>query len=162
MVSHTWTRLSLEEMVVDSPVLVLAFFRGRNVCSVVCSQKFGPLEAIFLTTFVGLSVPSAGTRRQRLGNHLSQCHKLRACGAQTTYLIARWQMMVFHRIEAKRSFSCIWWGQAPWQIDGWCERGMCRCQARSSQWRGISAATWEKRHLFTLQGGSAFLETGTV
>ena len=28
-----------------------------------------------------------------------------------------------------------------------CERGMCHCQARSSQWRGISAVTWENRHL---------------
>ena len=69
------------------------------------------------------------------------------CGAPTTYLIARWQTMVFHRIEAKRNFSCIWWRLAPWQIDGWCERGMCRCQARSSQWRGTSAVTWGNRHL---------------
>ena len=61
--------------------------RGRNVCFR-CSvhtgilQKFGPLEAIFLTTFVGLSVDYivhvahayskslAGTRRQRWGKHL--------------------------------------------------------------------------------------------
>ena len=45
------------------------------------------------------------------------------CGAPTTYLIVRWQLMVFQRIEAKRSFSCIWWGLVLWQIDGWCERG---------------------------------------
>ena len=31
------------------------------------------------------------------------------CGAPTTYLIVRWQLMVFHKIEAKRSSSCIWW-----------------------------------------------------
>ena len=44
---------------------------------------------------------------------------------------------------------------APWQIDGWCERVKCRCQARSSQWRGTSAVTWEKRHpsLMSFPGG---------
>ena len=32
---------------------------------------------------------------------------------------------------------------------------MCHCQARSSQWRGISAVTWEKRHpsLMSFPGG---------
>ena len=63
---------------------------------------------------------------------------------------------VFHRALAADGFSqnrgkeellMHLVGLAPWQIDGWCERGMCRCQARSSQWRGISAVTWEERHL---------------
>ena len=66
------------------------------------------------------------------------------CGAPTTYLIARWQTMVFHRIEAKRNFSCIWWGLAPWQIDGWCERGQVSLPGRV-----VTAA----RHLGSHPGG---------
>ena len=32
--------------------------------------------------------------------------------APMTYLIARWQLVVFHRTEGKRSSSCIWWERA--------------------------------------------------
>ena len=112
MVSNTWTRLSLEKMVVGSTALVLAFSVGVTFVSIVLFTRdfrlaifatlttvlcistlfgimisvlkweFGPLEAIFLTTFVGLSVDYivhvahaytqslAGTRRQRWGKHL--------------------------------------------------------------------------------------------
>ena len=75
--------------------------------------------------------------------------------APMTYLIVRWQLMVFHRTEGKRSSSCIWWERALSQIVVWCVMARFRCQAKSSQWRGISAATWEKRHpsLMSSPGG---------
>ena len=47
ILSNTWTRLSLEEMVVGSPALVLAFFRGRNVCFR-CSVHTGILNPVHL------------------------------------------------------------------------------------------------------------------
>ena len=86
MVSITWTRFSLAEMVVGSTTLVLAFSVGVTFVSIVLFTRdfrlaifttlttvlcistlfgimvsvlkweFGPLEAIFLTTFVGLNV----------------------------------------------------------------------------------------------------------
>ena len=67
----------------------------------------------------------------------------------------RWQLMVFHRTVGKRSSSCIWWEWALSQIVVWCVTARFRCQAKSSQWRGISAASWEKRHpsLMSSPGG---------
>ena len=105
MVSNTWTRLSLEEMVVGSTALVLAFSVDVTFFPLLCSHEtftvlcistlfgimisllkweFGPLEAIFLTTFVGLSVDYTGTRRQKVEKALMHLSSAVLNGAMTT------------------------------------------------------------------------------
>ena len=62
------------------------------------------------------------------------------------YLIARWQTMVFHRIEAKRNLSCIWLlGRSTVGARG----SSVACQARSSQWRGTLGSHLGEKASFT-------------
>ena len=54
--------------------------------------------------------------------------------APMMFLIVRWQLMVFHRIEAKRSFSCTWWETGSLADRRLVRDGqVSRCQAKSSQ-----------------------------